>query len=440
MIFHSEKFFSYIFLLVPLFLITGPAVPDIVITASVIFSIFYFIFFKKYEEILKINFFIISIIFWVSLVLISFFSYNKINSFQDSFIFIRFLLIPFSAYFIFFKNDKIFIRLLILILLLVVFVCVDTLFQFFNYSSEFGFGSDMIGFKSNWYGRLTGPFGDELIPGSYISKFGLIGYAYLILNKEFRTNVIVQSIYLSLIFVVSYVTGERMAFATYAMGLFFLLIFLNGYRKSIFLSIVLGLLSLFIIIQLHPFYNDFKVIESTEYHQGLKIEKSYKCQNNTEEVCSKIIEVQPSFFKIIRNFNTSAYGEIYLLAYKMFINNPITGIGINNFKYMCETDDFYRNLMINYDCASHPHNIYVQWLSEGGLVVFFTFILYLLFLIAFIFKNEGEKKFKIISLIVILIMFWPMMSTGSLIKNWYGIITFFIIGVLMRLSKFKNID
>ncbi len=440
MIFHTERFFSYIFLLVPLFLITGPAVPDIVITTSVIFSIFYFIFLKKNEEILKINFFIISVVFWSSLLLISFFSYNKINSFQDSIIFIRFLLIPFSAYFIFFKNNKIFIHLLILILLLVVFVCIDTLFQFFNYSSEFGFGSDMIGFKSNWYGRLTGPFGDELIPGSYVSKFGLIGYAYLILNKKFRTNVIVQSIYLSLIFVVSYITGERMAFATYAMGLFFLLIFLNGYRKSIFFSIVLGLLSLLIIIQLHPFYNDFKVIESTEYHQGLKIEKSYKCQNHTEEVCSKIIEVQPSFFKILRNFNTSAYGEIYLLAYKMFINNPITGIGINNFKYICETNNFYNNLMINYDCASHPHNIYIQWLAEGGLIVFFTFLLYLLFLVTFILKNEGEKKFKIISLILILIMFWPIMSTGSLIKNWYGIITFFIIGISMRLSKFRNID
>ena len=55
-------------------------------------------------------------------------------------------------------------------------------------------------------------------------------------------------------------------------------------------SLIIGLLSIFLIYKLHPFYNDFKVIESTEYHQGLKIEKSYKCQNNTEEVCSKIIE------------------------------------------------------------------------------------------------------------------------------------------------------
>ena len=106
MIFHTERFFSYIFLLVPLFLITGPAVPDIVITASVIFSIFYFIFLKKNEEILKINFFIIFIFFWSSLLLISFFSYNNVNSFQDSIIFIRFLLIPFSAYFIFLKMIK----------------------------------------------------------------------------------------------------------------------------------------------------------------------------------------------------------------------------------------------------------------------------------------------------------------------------------------------
>ena len=57
-----------------------------------------------------------------------------------------------------------------------------------------------------------------------------------------------------------------------------------------------------------------------------------------------IAKNKKEFFKILRNFNTSAYGEIYLLAYKMFINNPITGIGINNFKYLCETNDFYKNL------------------------------------------------------------------------------------------------
>ena len=50
----------------------------------------------------------------------------------------------------------------------------------------------------------------------------------------------------------------------------------------------------------------------------------------------------------------------------------------------------------------------------------------------------GEKKYKVISVAVIIIMFWPIMSTGSLIKNWYGVSTFFIVGICMCLSKFRN--
>ena len=65
----------------------------------------------------------------------------------------------------------------------------------------------------------------------------------------------------------------------------------------------------------------------------------------------------------------------------MFLDNPITGIGINNFKYLCNNNEFYKNMMVNYDCASHPHNIYIQWLTEGGIIVFIFFILYLFFLL-----------------------------------------------------------
>ena len=122
----------------------------------------------------------------------------------------------------------------------------------------------------------------------------------------------------------------------------------------------------------------------------------------------------------------------------MFLDNPLTGIGINNFKFLCENNKSYQNMMIHYDCASHPHNIYIQWLTEGGLIVFVLFIMYLIFFISFIKNNSGEKKYKIISIAIIVIMFWPIMSTGSLIKNWYGVSTFFIIGLTMCLSKFRN--
>ncbi len=432
-----EKIFSYLILLVPLFLITGPAIPDIVITFGVIFGIFYIIN-EKYWWLFKINIIKISLIFWIGILFISLFAYNRFDSFVDSSIFIRFLLIPIFIYFIFFRENKIFEITLIVIFFLVMFVCLDSAYQFLNYTSENGFGEDLLGFKSNWYGRLTGPFGDELIPGSYVSKFGLLGFALLISKKKLESKTIIHSIYLSFVLLVCYISGERMAFATFGLGLLILFIFLDGFRKSIVFSFIIGFLFIFLIIYLHPFYNDFKILESTEYHQGQKIEKYFKCNDDSEEICSKIINIQPSFFKVINNFSSSAYGEIYLLSYKMFLDNPITGIGINNFKYLCDNEDAYKNMMTYYNCASHPHNIYLQWLTEGGLIVFILFIIYLATLIFFIINNVGEKKYKIISLAVILIMFWPVMSTGSLIKNWYGVSTFFIIGICMCLSKFKN--
>ena len=438
MMLQFEKLFSYLFLLIPLFLITGPAIPDIVITTGSLFGVFYLVYLKELKKVAYDKFFKITILFWLSLIFISFFSYNKTNSFQDSLIFIRFLMLPIFCYFLFFKDKKIFEQSLLIIFILVVFVCLDTFYQFLNYTSKDGFGKDFLGFKSNWYGRLTGPFGDELIPGSYLSKFGLFGFVFLISIKKLKNNIIIQSLYLSVIILLCYVSGERMAFATFSLSLLLLFFILDGFRKSIILSILIGALFIFVAMYLHPFYNDFHVIESTQYHQGQKIEKFFQCESDTEKICSKIINIQPNFFEVIKNFHSSAYGEIYLLSFKMFLDNPITGIGINNFKYLCDFNELYKNMMINYKCASHPHNIYIQWLAEGGLIVFISFILYLLFLVKFIINNTGDKKYKIISIMIILIMFWPIMSTGSLIKNWFGVSTFFIIGLCMCLSKFKD--
>ena len=432
-----KNFFLFLFLFLPLTLITGPAVPDLTITFGGAFAIFWLFSKEKKFELLNIRFIQISIIFWLSLILISIFAINKEKSFQDSIIFLRYLLIPISCYFLFFANKKIFNLLLLIILILVILVSIDTLFQFFNYNSKDGFGRDILGFKSNWYGRLTGPFGDELIPGSYVSKFGLIGFTYLLFNKNFKNWNLIQSIYLALVLIVCFASGERMAFASYLLALFVLLIFLSKSRFTILISIALGLMLIFCIYKLHPFYNDYKVIDSKEYHQGLKVEKSFKCKNSDQE-CTKIINIQPRFYEIIRNFPTSAYGEIYKLSFKMFKDNPLTGVGISNFKYLCEKNTEYKKVMVNYDCASHPHNTYIQWLSEGGLIVFIIFIIYIFALCNFIIKNDVEKKYKIISLVLILILFWPIMSTGSLIKNWYGVSVFFIIGISLCISKLKK--
>ena len=51
----SEKFFSFLFLLIPLFLITGPAIPDVIITMGSLFGVFYLIYLKEYSWIKQIS-------------------------------------------------------------------------------------------------------------------------------------------------------------------------------------------------------------------------------------------------------------------------------------------------------------------------------------------------------------------------------------------------
>ena len=433
----TNNFFLLVFMFVPVLLITGPALPDISITFCALFFLFNFIILKKDYDFFKDNFFLVSIVFWFSIIFISFFAFDKVRSFQDSIIFIRLLILPTIGYFLFFNTEEKIKKTIIIIFICVLFVLIDTLFQFLNYSSEIGFQNDMLGFSSDWYGRLTGPFGNELVPGAYVSKFGLLGYLFFLFIKKTKYLNLLEIFYLSLIGLVCFASGERMALATYFLALFFLLIFIKNKRFIFFSSISLSIILIVITIIFHPFYNDYKVINSTHLHQGLTIEKYFDCPEDTLKKCNKIINLQPSFIKVLQNFSSSAYGEIYKVGLSMFLDNPITGVGISNYQTSCINISKYKNLMINYDCASHPHNLYIQWLSEGGIITFVSFLFLLFSILYFIFFGCNNNIFKYVSIACILILFWPIMSTGSLIKNWNGVLTFYIVAICLSLNRIK---
>ena len=430
-------FFIFLILILPVSLISGPAIPDITITLTGIFFLIFFFINHKLKEILKNKFVILSFVFWFYLIFLSFFSENIKLSMSDAVIFIRILMIPIFLYF-WILNEENNLKLIIkIIFYTVIFVSLDSIYQFTNYEPEHGFGKDIFGFTSNWYGRLTGPFYQELIPGAFVSKFGLIGLLYLLTENKMNTkNSLICIVYLSLIGIVTFISGERMALATYMLGVSFLTIFYSEKRLIFIFSISITFLCIFLIYKNHQSYNDFKVIKSTPYHLGLEIEKEFSCEDKSVK-CKKIIKLQPSFIEIIKNFDKSAYGQIYKLGWDMFKDHKITGIGLNNFTYLCKNDERYKNKLLNYSCVSHPHNIYLQWLIETGLIGFLIFILYLLSIIFSIIKYN-YNKYSPIALASILIVFWPLMSTGSLIKNWNGISTFLIIGICLSINKLNK--
>ena len=59
----------------------------------------------------------------------------------------------------------------------------------------------------------------------------------------------------------------------------------------------------------------------------------------------------------------------------MWLDNRFTGIGLNNFEFVCENLENYKLNSKNYgECSAHPHNFYLHWLTEGGILVFLLFI------------------------------------------------------------------
>ena len=91
MIKYITNFSTFLILILPFSLISGSAIPDISISLIGLFFLYLLLFEKKFSEIYKYNWVLISLIFWLFLLFISFFSQDKKLAYIDSIIFIRFL-------------------------------------------------------------------------------------------------------------------------------------------------------------------------------------------------------------------------------------------------------------------------------------------------------------------------------------------------------------
>ena len=92
-----HKISLYLLYSLPISLISGPAIPDISITLICILFLVHIINTKEFWWI-KEGWIKAAILFWFSLLLISFFAKDKFSSFADSIIFIRLILLSIAIY------------------------------------------------------------------------------------------------------------------------------------------------------------------------------------------------------------------------------------------------------------------------------------------------------------------------------------------------------
>ena len=303
---------------------------------------------------------------------------------------------------------------------IIIFVIIDIFFQY-------SFGFDIFGFEPGMCEdghclRYQGPFGKELIAGSFLAYFGLIAIIFFF-------NGTILNLFFLIFGVTILITGDRSPFIAYLIFFFSYIIIskqkLVNKLYLVFILFICFFLAFNLLSSAKTRYLDFS---KDIAYSGIK-----KVENN------KIVD-------ILKEAKESPWGKHYQVAWAMFLDKPINGHGYNSFQTKCKKYEMITNTNNGKfkGCSRHPHNAFLEILAEQGLIgililnVIIFYIINKIFTLKF--KNQDIKKKFFLSGILFLCFYFPLKPTGSLFSVWLGAITFFVYSFyLFFLSKGKSI-
>lgn len=339
----------------PISLLTGPFIPDFTITISSIVFIYICLKYNlsKYfnNSLIKYLF-----LFWIIIIFCSLLSDNIFFSIKSSLFYIRFILFSSFVWFLI-ENYKNFLKLFFFSLIITLsFVFIDSIVQFH-------FGTSLTGFTKPSF-RLTGPFDDRQIVGSYVSRLlPLFIFLYYFFYSKINKKTI---FFISLLSLLVLISGERTSFFMITLFLFSIIFLFSKRFINIFLIFcVYFIASIFIVVTNLDLKE--RVINQTLQGFGIK-----KYTNETGE--QKYFDAKPT-----RGFYifSQAHEHHYRTALKMFKGNIFVGVGPNMFRKKCSDKKYY---IATASCTTHPHNFFLQLLAETGLIgaIFYLSLFFIL--------------------------------------------------------------
>ncbi len=393
----KNKYYLILLSLFPIFYIVGSLFLNTIIALiSFLFIVNYSKI--KYDKNLLIFFFFIVIFFIIN----SIFSENSTYSFYKSLAYLRYVLFVLGLYYILNNSSsnskKIISKIFILIS---IFLIADIFFEFFN-------GSDIFGnnYGAN-YNRISGPFGDELIVGFFLFYFGFISWGLFIRYHKFKNKFIFYIFTVTIIYTI-YITGERNAFYSSLIFLI-LIIFLEAkIRKISFFALVT-------ITVLFYFSNKFNVVGNKYDFSNINQIKSLSKKEDTEDFSK--------FEKLSNTALNSHWILHYRSAFEIFKENPIIGSGFKTFRTACPKNENSKK----YLCASQPHNIYFELLSDTGIIGLLIFMLIFIYPILLFLKNYNNVKVSSkIFFALFLVYIFPFKPHGSLFTTSFATLLWFL--------------
>ena len=406
---------NFLISLLPLSFIAGNLVINLNITLIILISLF---FWKKEFFNIRINLIDkLLILLFIFSIITSLANYNSFLSNNPSlakenliksFTLLRYLLFYFSIRLIIEKDYFNFKSFFLSSSICVVFVSLDLILQFY-------LGKDIFGYPKSDH-KLSGPFGDELIAGSYLQRFSLFLFFFTYFYKNFSNKInlyLILFFLFALVFFSVIIAGNRMSTILFVMMFVILFLVEKKLRKFIVILIPLIFLVFFSLYNLYPYIQD--------------------TTNHFIKISSQIVF---SFDQIFNSPNLN-FSNMYLkefhLGYMTWKENVLIGGGINSFYLNCE---------INYNiCTSHPHNYYLEILSELGIigmVLISTIFINLIYLFLKI-KNNFTFNYNNYPITIFALIFFveifPLKTTGSFFTTGNASYVFLLMAAMVGLSN-----
>ena len=93
-----------------------------------------------------------------------------------------------------------------------------------------------------------------------------------------------------------------------------------------------------------------------------------------------------------------------------------------------------------YRCNTHPHNIYLELLSETGIAGLTSFLVIVIIIFNKIYKLLLIKRdpYLISSFSQVISIVWPLTTSGSIISNFNGSFFWLNLGILIAIINIKK--
>ena len=397
--------------IIPL-LIWGPFFPDLIVSVSALFFLYYVFKNKKFYFFYNKPLIIFFIFSFYCILISIFVAEDMMLSLESSLFYFRIGVFSCFIWYLIDKNKSILTYFYYALVICFLILVIDGYFQFLT-------GGNIFGYKVYDF-RISSLFGDELIMGSYLSRLFPLLFALFLVRQKQKFEIYFIGLLFVSVEVLIFLSGERSAFFFLNMSTVFVIILIKEHQIFRLITFLIAIICIFILSTSSPYLTE-RMFISPAKNMGL-----IKSSN-------------------VRTIFTEQHEWHYRTAYNLFKDRPITGHGPKMFRILCNDKKY---AVGTYACASHPHNFYMQLLSETGIIGFlflFNALVFVLYTALRQFKSIVFRQkrpltdYQVCLLAGILISVWPLSPNGSFFNNWLMIVYSLPLGFYLQSIYSKKI-